>query len=140
MLSCDFACVAEKIIESRGSNALTIVEILERMEVSLFPVVVPALVAIFFVVKEEADPDPTPLRLKASLGDVDIIDRVFDIGFGGKLRTRCNFQFQGFPIPQAGHLAFKLLHDDRVIGKWTILIEQNVQLSPPAHVDVPAPA
>jgi len=124
MVKCTMACVAESAIESKDTGALSLVQIIEAVQGSSFPLVMPRLTAVFFLERETGDSESVSLRFRASTPSIAIVEQGVDVAFSGKPRARLTVNFLGFPIPEIGQIRFEVLTGEgTVLGGWSVDVQ-----------------
>jgi hypothetical protein len=124
MVKCTMACVAETAIESKDTGTMSLVQIIEAVQASTFPLVMPRLTAVFFLERESADSETLSLRFRASTPSLTIVEQGVDVAFSGKPRARLTINFLGFPIPEIGKIRFEVLTaEGTALGGWSIEVQ-----------------
>lgn len=139
MISCYLACVADKAIINETNKALTLVEVIDGLDVPIFPSVIPRLFVAFFLEKSPNDPASVPMHLQIVAGQTVVLDSAVEVVFTQD-RTKAVFELHGVPITQAGEVTFALLDGANRLGAWNVKVRQVPQLVPPAGVAVPVGA
>jgi hypothetical protein len=123
-MKCTMACVAESAIESKDTGTLSLIQIIEALQASTFPLVMPRLTAVFFLEREAGDSENVSLRFRASTASFPIIEQSVDVAFLGKPRARLTVNFLGFPIPEIGQLRFEVLTPEgTALGGWSVEVQ-----------------
>jgi len=117
MYSCKFAMCADSVIIDRGTNQISVINIIEQLQSHGFPLAILKFVAVFYLTRENND-NPTPdvlLRV-----DAENTTNTFplDLNFGEKLKNRVVSTLEGVVMPGPGTLRVSLLIDGNSVGHW----------------------
>ena len=113
--------VADRAIRDSDSGNLSIINILDDISAEAFPVIIPRLTIVGFVIKDSEDSDTPSLRFKLLNNEKTIGDHHIKVDFRGKNKTRAIIQLGGIPIPEPGELHFILTNEkEEEIDRYTI--------------------
>lgn len=114
-----FIAAATTAITDAQTNSLSLIEIIEALEVPQLPVLVPRLAVVWLSLKEDSDPDVTELSVEL-INDGKKSAYPVKVDYKGGLRHRSIIQFQGIALHTPGALEIKIV---RTIGSRNRTIE-----------------
>jgi hypothetical protein len=118
-MNLQFIAVAEGAVIDKGSNRISLFNVMDEIGVPAFPVMIPSL-GIASMIVRAAGEDPSPVRIKISLNEQILLQTGIQIDFQGHLRTRGVALVQGLILHQVGDLRIEILFGDESAGSWGI--------------------
>lgn len=103
-----FAVAANRILVDAKTHQISIIDLYEKLQASGFPVVIPKLTLLFYVSREDADPETCRPMLTCTCADEVIFSTVLNVDFKGTDVTRVIVALDNFSIPKPGKLAAHL--------------------------------
>lgn len=140
MIRCRLAVCAEGTTRDATTNAVSIFNIIEDVQAAGFPLFVPKLESIFFLGRDDADPQQPQGSLRISGPQLDLTFPL-TIDFQGHRKTRSFVRIEGLVIPAAGRIRFEVHLDGQAdpLGVWEVDVSQ-APVNPPHVVQENAPA
>jgi hypothetical protein len=135
MYKITLAASADRIILDKLTNQVSIIDVCEGFKFQSFPVVIPSLSAIFYLQREEDDPDSTELTLRCEVGDTETLSTALRADFEQGLATKTIVNFEGFLFPKPGVLRIIALSDGKELASVDLPVDQ-LDLPPPPTVKV----
>jgi hypothetical protein len=99
--------VSEGASVDRNSNALSIFNMMEEINPVGLPLIIPTLVVIQVVEREDSDPDELRGHLTITNNERSPNGFPSDILFHGNRRARLTVRINGLPVHEAGTLVFR---------------------------------
>ncbi|MBU9252472.1 DUF6941 family protein [Burkholderia multivorans] len=113
-----FAALADTVIRDADRNTLTLLDLLDGIDVPVFPAVLPRLSACFIINREDGDGEEENLMLRMQSGAMNNTFPV-RVSFNEKRRSRVIVRIEGFVIFQPGPITATLEKDDVVVGSYS---------------------
>ena len=130
---------ARRIILDSLTNQLSVIDIFEGLKSQGFPIVVPSLSALFYLRRDESDPDTQTFTLRCTVGEIEILATQVEVRFEVGITARSIINFEGFLIPSPGILRLELFQGQSSLGSFELPIEKLEAPSPTVRVS-PVPA
>ncbi len=124
MIKSRLAVCSESIVRDAETNNISVFNILEELASPEFPFFLPRFAAIFYLERDEHDPDVINASITITLNDKQIGHATGDNNFEGKTRTRLILAVQGLVIPEPGLLKAAVLVDDQELSSWSIIVQE----------------
>ena len=99
------------------SGQVSIIDLLEKLQTSGFPVVIPRLSLLFYVSRDKTDPDVCSPTLVCRSGGDDLLKTVLKVDFQGSDVARVVVSLDNLSIPGPGLFAANLRLGDRDWGQ-----------------------
>ncbi|WP_176331639.1 DUF6941 family protein [Burkholderia vietnamiensis] len=128
-----FSAIADTVIRDADRNSLTLFDLLDGIELSVFPVALPRLSACFVVEREEGDADIEAATMRLKSGAVNNSFPI-SVEFHGKRRTRVIARVEGYVVFQPGIITAELEKDGTVIGSYSFEVTASLTPQAPAIV------
>ena len=113
---------ADGVIVDRLSNTASVFTILEELTPQELPSVLPRLVVLAIVERDEDDPEKRDFWLTLRLNDESIFEQEMKLDFQGKRRVRQMVHLGGVTIDKPGTLTTSLRLSDEEGGEWCITV------------------
>jgi hypothetical protein len=125
-----FSCSEVSVLDGR-TNALSLINILEDINVLAFPAVIPRLTICFIVRRNESETEDAPAAVKIKLSEVTLFEQAVNVAFFNRNQARGILELQGLIVPSPGILTFSLEIANSVSAEWTVQVNNlgNVQAS-----------
>ena len=104
------------------SNQITLFQILEQINIPLFPLVFPAFSVVTIAAREKGDRQKHRVSILLKLNNEILVDLPFEIDFQGGPRIRHTAEIRGLMIPGPGILHVELRSKNSVLSSWPIEI------------------
>jgi hypothetical protein len=127
MLNVYFAVAASRVIVDSLTNQVTIVDLYEKLRATSFPVTVPRLTLLFYVSRDNSDPENQDLLLICELAHQVIFEVRVKLEFKGEDTTRIVLGVDGLSLPSSGTLKARLLQQSNELGVLDLPIEEVKQ-------------
>jgi hypothetical protein len=114
------AFVAENIIRDAATNSVSAFNIVDELSAHGFPLLVPKLSAVVVLSRENGDAEAHELILQVTLNGQPLNQFSLKLNFQGVLLTRGIMLFQGFVVPQPGHVAFEFSLNGKPLTKYEL--------------------
>jgi len=122
MVQLKLVLCAESVIRDAETNNISVVNILEELGASAFPVVIPKLSTLFLLERTEDDPQQIDGTVIFVLDGEEIGRAAIQGDFEDKLRNRLILVAQGVGLGRPGTLSVTLVLNDRMMGAWNIIV------------------
>jgi len=120
------AILAQGTSTDRFSNRLSIFNLIERIEASTFPFLIPEAAFVIVLRRESNEPSQFDTEILVRLGDVVVAKANTHIDFEDKFGARHIVNFQGFPVFNPGELTFQFgLPGGEVIQASVPVVQQE---------------
>lgn len=113
-----FAALADTVIRDGDRNTITLLDLLDGIDVPVFPAVLPRLSACFIIDREDGDREEENLMLRMRSGAANNTFPV-RVEFKEKRRSRVIVRIEGFVIFQPGPITATLEKDGVVVGSYS---------------------
>lgn len=137
MLNVYFAVAANRVIVDSVTNQVSIIDLFEQLRATAFPVLVPRMTLLFYVSREQGDPEVQDLNLVCELADQVIFEVKVHLDFKGEDSTRIVLGIDGLTLQAPGLLQAKLMNDKQELGVLDLAIAQAPEASSASLVDGP---
>lgn len=138
-MKCVLSACAESASLDRGTNRVSLFNILDATSSLTFPYVIPKLSLLFILQAEAEDGDEEEGYVSLNFEDQEKGKRPIKFDFEGKPRLRLIIAAEGIAINKPGVLRSSVWHKDKEIGAWEIEVTQKNEKDTAAPVaDEPA--
>ena len=121
-------CVADSLSVDVQTNNLSIFNQVEEVQSSEFPIVVPKLSFVAVFKRELTEPSLAEGRFSVEIDNVSLLNEgPIQVNFLNSARSRAMIKMEGFAIPRAGRLVFKLELSAGVIAEAELVVTQIPQ-------------
>ena len=124
MLNVYFAVAANRVIVDSVTNQVSIIDLFEQLRATSFPVLVPRVTLLFYVSREQGDPEVQDLNLVCELAHKVIFEVQVRLDFKGEDSTRIVLGVDGLTLHSPGLLQAKLMNDRQELGVLDLSIAQ----------------
>ena len=125
MLNVYFAIAANRVIVDSITNQVSIIDLFEQLKSSAFPVLVPRLTLLYYVSREQDDPDTKDLSVVCKLNETEIFKVAVKADIKGEDSTRLVLGVAGLPHTEQGLLQAFLMDQDKSLGVLDLAVEQT---------------
>ncbi len=125
MLNVYFAIAANRVIVDSITNQVSIIDLFEQLKSSAFPVLVPRLTLLYYVSREQDDPDTKDLSVVCKLNETEIFKVAVKVDFKGEDSTRVVLGVDGLTLTEQGLLQAFLMDQDKSLGVLDLAVEQT---------------
>ena len=125
MLNVYFAIAANRVIVDSVTNQVSIIDLFENLKSSAFPVLVPKLTLLFYVSREDGDPETKDLAVVCKLNDAEIFKVEVKVDFKGEDSTRVVLGVDGLTLTEKGVLQASLMDLDKSLGELDLAIDHH---------------
>ena len=125
MLNVYFAIAANRVIVDSITNQVSIIDLFEQLKSSAFPVLVPRLTLLYYVSREQDDPDTKDLSVVCKLNETEIFKVAVKVDFKGEDSTRVVLGVDGLTLTEQGLLKAFLMDQDKSLGVLDLAVEQT---------------
>jgi hypothetical protein len=125
MLNVYFAIAANRVIVDSITNQVSIIDLFEQLKSSAFPVLVPRLTLLYYVSREQDDPDTKDLSVVCKLNETEIFKVAVKVDFKGEDSTRVVLGVDGLTLTDQGLLQAFLMDQDKSLGVLDLAVEQT---------------
>ena len=125
MLNIYFAIAANRVIVDSITNQVSIIDLFEQLKSSAFPVLVPRLTLLYYVSREQDDPDTKDLSVVCKLNETEIFKVAVKVDFKGEDSTRVVLGVDGLTLTEQGLLQAFLMDQDKSLGVLDLAVEQT---------------
>jgi hypothetical protein len=123
------ACAQSAVIDQQ-SNAMSIFNIMQEINAPGFPFAIAGMVIATLISLDEGETgDPTDVRIRMNLGEMQLLDAPMILQFQGRRNLRHISGIQALLIPTPHDLTVSIHQGDTVLATWPIEIR---------HVGAPA--
>ena len=129
---------AETLIRDGDSNNVSAITIFEEFTFAAFPYIVPRLMVLTVLERDQDDADKFPLVLDITIAGQSLASINFEIDFQGLNRTRGLLFIGGMPIPQPGTLRITVSHQGQELAHYDIEVKTSAKAE--ARIIQPAQA
>jgi hypothetical protein len=121
-----FLTAAQSGAIDQGSNFLSVFNILESFAAPTFPVALPVTVIAIFE-RDGNEPETPNIELVVTLTgrDKELFKGALSFSFQGKNRARIFALIQSLTVAGPGELSFETRYSGKMIGSWTVAVEQR---------------
>lgn len=137
-MKCHFALVADHIVVDERTNRVSVFNILEQIQSSTFPMVIPQTTIFFYLERQPDEPSTIEATVVISLNETELTRSPIALQFEDAVRHRATVQLRGLLVPRPGNLTIAMVEGTAMVGSWTILVEAPEQ--PSVIADPPAVA
>jgi hypothetical protein len=140
-----FAICAESVAIDGATNRLSIFHILERLQATSFPILVPRLTFIAMFERQPSEPSQFDLELVVELNGTTLHRGAMPVDYQGQAATRAIVEMSGLPLPSPGLVRIVALQQNVEMAYWQIEVANIGQLHltptsvPGIGTSVPAP-
>ena len=127
MLNVYFAIAANRVIVDSITNQVSIIDLFEHLKSSAFPVLVPKLTLLFYVSRDEGDPDTKDLSVVCKLNEAEIFRVDVKVDFKGEDSTRVLLGVDGLTLKEQGLLQAFLMDQEQSLGVLDLAVVQHVK-------------
>jgi hypothetical protein len=114
---------AQSVVIDQRSNALSLLNILEELNVPAFPFAIAYMAVGILLSREATEPsNPTNFTLRFYLENEQIFRTIINPMFQQHLRMRFVLDIQAFVIQRAGTLRVTVNQDERELGMWKVYV------------------
>lgn len=124
MIKNTFSIAANRIIIDAGTNSASIIDVFEGMRAQSFPIIIPSLTFMFYLVREDSDPLNKDVSVQCLVDSEEVIRIPATVNFEKGKTNRFIIAFEGFVIPKPGVLKISLLDENGPVGVLELLIEK----------------
>jgi hypothetical protein len=124
MIKSKLAVCSESIVRDAETNNLSIFNMLEELTSIEFPFVLPRFATLFYLERDEQDPNVIDATITLSLNTTLIGQAVGKGDFEEKSRTRIILAVQGLVIPEPGVLTATVSVDGQELSSWSIIVQK----------------
>jgi Family of unknown function (DUF6941) len=117
-----FVCCDACVIDER-TKSLSLFNIMHEIFSPSFPVVLPRLSLAWVVKRAANEPQELDLQIRITQGQ-HIVNFPWHVDFQGKLMTRGLAEIQGFVVPVVGEIAVEIVHQNILLARWAIMVQQ----------------
>ncbi|MGA9791486.1 MAG: hypothetical protein WBQ43_12410 [Terriglobales bacterium] len=103
-----FSVVSQSVAVDRFTNRLSLFNIIEAFQAPRFPLLIPEVVIVSFVRRDENEPNVFETDLVVNLNGNRIGMSHLHVNFEGRLYVRLIANFQNLPVLTAGDLEFTI--------------------------------
>jgi len=103
-----YLLAARRVIRDTGENDITIVGLLEDMQMQGFPVVLPRVAVAWCVTKEPDEPGEVQGTIRTLIDAEVVNENPFTVNFQDQLTNRIILNLAGVVIPRAGTVRLSL--------------------------------
>jgi hypothetical protein len=130
MIRCILAVCAQQVIRDADTNTVSIISLIDEMQVLTLPAMLTSLDALFLLARDVNDSERPNLVLRVKLNDTAIHEFPLDADFQGKPRTRSFVRMGGLPVTGFGTLRIGVASAGAAdfLGYWDIVVST---ISPP---------
>lgn len=122
-MQCTSLLMAERVIRDAETGAVSIINILESIQIEALPIISRAS-AYAYIEKEESDSgDKFEINILIKNNDKEMASHTLKIDFQGKSKTRLMLNFNGIVIEQPGVLSLDLFLSKVHLGRFAVNIE-----------------
>ena len=125
MLNVYFAIAANRVIVDSITNQVSIIDLFEQLKSSAFPVLVPRLTLLYYVSREQDDPDTKDLSVVCKLNETEIFKVAVKVDFKVEDSTRVVLGVDGLTLTEQGLLQAFLMDQDKSLGVLDLAVEQT---------------
>lgn len=124
MIKCLLAVCAQSVLRDADTNTVSIISILEELNLPSVPGILASLTAVFFLQREPADADRQEMIVRVAFADQSIQDFPVTVDFQGKLRSRAFVTIGGLPITGPGILKVGLAASgsNQLLAVWDVCV------------------
>ncbi len=112
--------VAEGITNDRDTGQTSAFGLLENLQGTSYPLLVPRIAFFCLFERASADPERSTAELSVMLKGQDVVRQAIDLDFEGNLRARCTIRFNGFTLREPGDVVFRLAIPGHETAEWAI--------------------
>ncbi len=125
------ACCRTTLID-RFRNSVSLIELLEELQVEGFPVFLPEVSVVILFERESGEPEEITGMLSLTLSGVMLAERRVQSSFAGVRRCRNIVFIQGLVITAPGPLVAKFENETGTLSSsWTIDVQQHARMTEP---------
>jgi len=125
MLTCRLVACAETIIRDAAQNTVSLINVLEDIQVPAFPGGIFKITVLGMVNRAQNDPAEYDFVIVITLGDDELGRVPVHADFTDKVSSRIIAVLQGIPLPQPGVLRVALRHNETELGAWSVTVTQR---------------
>ncbi len=122
MITVKVLLLAERIIQDKQSNQMTLINMFEQFRPKGFPMLIPRFEIFALLERLESDGEDALCKAKITIGEKVLTDAPITIKFGNEILARLVFDFQGFVIPEPGDLRVTLSVSDIDTVSYTVKV------------------
>jgi hypothetical protein len=124
-----FALAEAAIIDQR-SNLLSVINIIEEINASAFPLLIPRSAVVLMAARNADEPEQMECVVTAKLDQEVLFNIPTPLNYQGRLRLRYVTEMQGVLIPRAGNFTLTLMKNNVETASWSLLLQQVAQPMP----------
>jgi len=128
--------VAESISVDRFTSKLSIFNLIDEINTTSFPLVLPSVTMFAIIEKNTDEPNETKVKTKVVIGDSTVAESVMPLDFQGGQHMRSIQFISGLAILGPAVLKFSMEHSGITIAVWEVKVSQPgaaiEQAAPPA--------
>jgi hypothetical protein len=113
---------AEGVVVDQLTNNLSVFNILDELHFQTLPAILPKMVIISVLDRDQDDPAKYEARLKIDLAGLKVMEMPIEYNFQNRSRTRNMITMGGLPITSPGVMEIHLDKDDVKLASYTIYI------------------
>jgi hypothetical protein len=123
-MKCIMNCCAESVIIDQRSNSVSIINVIEGIQVPAFPVFIPKIHVISLLERENEEPIKCDFQVLVKNNNQILIDMKTEINFLNKMKSRHLVEVAGIAIPAPGEVTFFLNYKGKEICSYSIQVLQ----------------
>jgi hypothetical protein len=118
-----FLCSDSAVIDAR-TNTISAFHIMEQINSTAFPVIVPRLSIVAMFEREETDPATVQLQVQIYSGNQQLFAGPLPVNFFQQLQSRTIVDLNGLVVPGLGSLRIVLRNEEQILSSWIIAVNQ----------------
>ncbi|WP_454669570.1 DUF6941 family protein [Achromobacter kerstersii] len=120
MVKCLFGVICTNAITDSSTNNVSLIDVLESIDVGSLPMFIPNLAGVFSLEKDDGEADDLNLELGIDVNGVVRYHTPVAVTFAGRPRTRLVARFGGYPVMEAGRFAVVLSYGDQELCRYPV--------------------
>lgn len=120
---------AERVVVDKDSNKVTVVDVVENLKASQFPLVFSRFCCLLYFSRVEKDPEIFKYDFLLKSNDKIVLDAKVDLDFQGSLTTRSIVNINGLAIPSPGIVKVVISSGGKILNCYEFITELDANLT-----------
>jgi hypothetical protein len=125
MYNVEWGVLADNVIRDADRNTVSIIDLIEAVIATNFPVLIPRVTTLWLITREAADPNEEMFEMALRLNGQDLNRFPIAVTFDGKLRARCIVGVNNIVLQAAGNLEATLFLGGQALATRRVVVLLN---------------
>ena len=125
MYTVEWGVLADNVIRDADRNTVSIIDLIEAVTTTNFPVLIPRVIALWLITRDTVDPNKEMFEMALRLNGQDLNRFPIAVTFEGKLRARCIVGINSIILQAPGTLEATLSFGGQVLATRRVVVLLN---------------